>query len=1677
MGRSSILKKFLLNTRGNKVRQNIFLAMASVVVFATTYMLILPAVTESGTAYCGIEEHVHTEECYASSENRVLTCTLEESDAHTHTDACYTEAQVLTCALEESEGHTHSDSCYEIVESTETVLICDQTEGEDHTHSSDCYETETTTTKKLVCGKEERAGHAHTDDCYTTEKTLICGKEESSGHTHSDDCYTTETASTEERELICGMEEHTHDTACYSNPNADLESESTWEKSVSGVALTGDWSKDVLAIADSQLGYEESTKNYIVDENGDKKGYTRYGAWYGDPYGDWCAMFVSFCINYADIPRSAMPIEASCQSWIEKLSSSAYGYYHKAGTYTPQPGDLIFFNWDSEADADHVGLVYSLSYNSEGEISSIQTIEGNAGNTVKTKNYSPNDGDIMGYAAMPVNPDMSVEETSEAAETETLIETEEESESIVETETATESEEASSEDITEAGGEETEQAAVAPRRANALTDDNSEEAEVQTEAEEPRTAEETAAADESTSAEETTEAHETYAVAEPTYADVEEEEELETAEEDVYLAAPMSEDEPAVTADSTDLYDLENYITSITIQRHADGETYWQDLTDNNVKVGDALRFNIEYELPSGTLSSEHKTITYQVPSSFTIIEGDSGIVYDNDGAAVGTYTIETSGSISITFYDEYVTKNASGSRINGRIAFTSSVSALNGDAGEDIKIPFKDEITLHVKGNYGDIEVKKSAENVATIDGTLDYRIVVSSEGGTGDAVILTDTMTDVLPVIPDGSSLADVLCVTDQDDHTITVASDMVTYDASAGSFVLTLPALSESGSYTVTYPAKLTESVPSGYGKTIFADNKVTAESTDSIGTTITDEDEVKTPFTKYIVSKSGSLSDGTITWTIKINNNATGSKIDISGWTLSDNLNGEAFTGTVTISPNPETGKDSATVSLPYTFPDTAGETAYTVTYTTSGDESTTNEAVMTPPTGSDVTTGKIGVGTYSLSKTTANGLATDMEAVETSDDSLVYNANWKVTVDTTQGAIPTNKTGTLYGRTGFTYWYLQDLVGNTTSSDQNSDYSYFTKEQIEDYVTFISAAIDATGYSGGYYIFATQNIDSGSPILVGKGGTADDYWDSTYSGSLSDGVKRNRIVVYFDSELPAGQVMSYEYASTVVISDASASQSFLNTIQIASNKTLASHGYDYYNPTMKKTDARGGDSEYTIDSDELKYTYSNTSFENVLRWNINFYLPAMEYTEDVIITESLPEGVELLDMTSNQAYMYGMSTHLGDSTGGSYHGLRNIYDGSLVRFNTSDTVCTNKGFTFNDTQSVETRDGYSITYKKISETVYQIIIPKELANAGAGGAGLVEVFAHIKDGYTWDGITHSFINHASMTTGTTTLGNVSNTQKVKANVVSKSSTGFDADTRIVPYTVTINPNANDLAAGKDTLEVTDILYFATDGNTVNAALDYSSVRVTDANTGADVTDQCTYRTEETSEGGYAEYTIYFTIPDSRKLTIEYAYKLTGNGNINVVNGVVVEGITSGGGSTEYSMDIAVQDSSASAVLVGVNVYKVDSQNYSIHLEGAEFTLQGWNGSEWVDIQTYTTAAETGSFNTGALTDNKAYRLLETKPPAGYTIKQTTAYEFYIRNTAADAAAECKPSEFSGKALNNGDGITITNDLIAYELPETGGLGTTPYTMGGLFMMAGALVAYIFVARRRRERRFR
>ena len=173
----------------------------------------------------------------------------------------------------------------------------------------------------------------------TIANSASCGFEE---HLHTDECM-------QSGMLSCEKQVHTHTTSCYSNPKADTETSLDWRQMFADYPYTGVLREDLVGIAKTQVGYTESQLNFEVDESGNKKGYTRYGAWYGAPYNDWSAIFVSFCLNFAGADAEEYPNSTGASSMAALWS--ARGKYISVGEYFPQSGDIVFF------DNNTVGIV------------------------------------------------------------------------------------------------------------------------------------------------------------------------------------------------------------------------------------------------------------------------------------------------------------------------------------------------------------------------------------------------------------------------------------------------------------------------------------------------------------------------------------------------------------------------------------------------------------------------------------------------------------------------------------------------------------------------------------------------------------------------------------------------------------------------------------------------------------------------------------------------------------------------------------------------------------------------------------------------------------------------------------------------------------------------------------------------------------------------------------------------------------------------------------------------------------------------------------------------------------------------------------------------------------------------------------------------------------------------
>lgn len=388
--------------RAQRVRARRYTAMLLVLAMLTSLSVswrlhqVGTALTTDNEYSCGMEEHVHTDDCYTEE----LVCgyeggqpedpdsafsvdsepTTEEPEAepeepepeetepevHHHTADCYetvlVEHKEQTCGQEE---HTHNDYC---IDPDTGNYICGL---EEHTHTDDCYTTETETEEKLICGYEEGQvlsdGTAADDDGIvaledTNTATSVADDSSSEAvsepvlHHHTEACY--------EKVLTCTIPEHTHTLECLADYSADVETDDDWEKY--SVGLSDNWNEALLAVAKEQLGYKESEKNFQTDEALgdiiDVHHYTRYGAFYGNPYADWDVAFIAFCQHYAGIPKTEIPQRLGLEALRADMDAMGFAYLTEGedAAYEAIPGDVVTYNKNGTADDETIGIVETV---------------------------------------------------------------------------------------------------------------------------------------------------------------------------------------------------------------------------------------------------------------------------------------------------------------------------------------------------------------------------------------------------------------------------------------------------------------------------------------------------------------------------------------------------------------------------------------------------------------------------------------------------------------------------------------------------------------------------------------------------------------------------------------------------------------------------------------------------------------------------------------------------------------------------------------------------------------------------------------------------------------------------------------------------------------------------------------------------------------------------------------------------------------------------------------------------------------------------------------------------------------------------------------------------------------------------------------------------------------------
>ena len=713
---TALVQQFRREHKAARRYMALLLALALLTSLFVNWQLHSVGIAQTADYQCGEIEHQHTAECY----EKVLVCGYEEgepedwnatkpddsafldadygveqSDAdiaaysaepepeyifvpHQHTDDCYQEVKTLTCYEEE---HAHTDDCFDPEDGS---LICDLFE---HTHDDSCYSIE----YELVCGLEEgelveepnpdyvpvdEEAFAVFDDAVALQPVVDDSSLDTPVHHHTDACY--------EEVLVCGLPEHHHTVNCLSDPLADVEDEETWSAKTN-VVLTGAWADDLTAVAKSQLGYQQSERNFQLDNEDQTtvRHYTRYGAWYGNAYGAWDVMFLSYCLNYADVPQTTVPQRAGVQALRSDLRGSEW--LKAAEEVELVPGDIVFYN----------------SITTE-----TVAVEGDAPQIMDDSA----DADIALLSLEPAAAEPQTEERTVSTETVGIV-------SDVDADTGT---------LTVISGDVDGKVAEVSLRADEITD-------VIDLAAAHKAQEEDRPAAGGISHEELGE-QESALVIWPIS-------EEELAQYPMMLSAELDETDAAGNQALT--------VTKVTFQRREgnnwpdiqEGATVKED-DEIRMYVNFTLAPNTFTQLPGTVYYQLPGGLKLEKPITNGVIRDPSNTKNDQKGEPVGSYTIDKDGKVTLIFDDGKINPEHA---FNGTLMFTARANYSSSQNGE---ITFGNNIKLQIQKPDPDLKIEKGfAERRVWSDEKGDFyihwKVTVTTKNGSGGKVDIRDVLT----------------------------------------------------------------------------------------------------------------------------------------------------------------------------------------------------------------------------------------------------------------------------------------------------------------------------------------------------------------------------------------------------------------------------------------------------------------------------------------------------------------------------------------------------------------------------------------------------------------------------------------------------------------------------------------------------------------------------------------------------------------------------------------------------------------------------------------------------------------------------------------------------------------------------------------------------------------------
>lgn len=1447
--------------------------------------------------------------------------------------------------------------------------------------------------------------------------------------------------------------------------------------------MTGNWDEDLLSVAKTQLGYEQSEKNFEIDpaDGVTLRYYSRYGQSYGNAYGEWDVMFLAYCLKYAEIPQSAIPQEASVLA--PRSSMSGMDWLLEEDGSAAQPGDIVIYNKyvtrtvavDSSADSAEPDL--DDLFNVDTEFENSAELEGSG---VSAQDAAPSADDSTGAqdtAATSGTQDTVLTPEPVDPQTEQPAEKPVDSADTAAPSVVSPAAEPQTTTVTDALPVETVGiVSSVDKDADTLTvisgDVDGKVAEVtlfNTDVENVISV--------------------AYAQIELSEGDSDSDDDISSdiIETDpvfscsvttVYETASASAVRPsrsraaryaapstyAVTAVSATAVDMGTHITNVSVQvpNSTDGSgvvTSWKD-ANGIVRPGQTVKVQLNYSFNENEITADNRVATYKLPNGITLLDSvsDSGNITWRDSTGkdvvVGTYNI-VGDTVTFTYNETF----ADGKAFDGDFEFKASASSDS--SMENQKINFggtTGSVTIKKEDLISDLSLSKNVQKDASgkelikydsTAKTLDiaYEVVAKTTNGTGTAVDITDffdTASSSLGKFQE--STVELIKIAADGTETNVTATYKAQLNVNDSELKYTaLPKLEAGEQYVLRYHA----TIPVNDDYTYKAINKVKAEFDGKDSYTST---EVKNTNPRLTKSGNYDASSRIITWTVKINN-PYGE--DLRGKTFKDFLPAELeVVGEVKIQRGyysddikPVSAADFKKDNYTYTFPTDLAhgpetESFYTIEIKTKVPDNTTVGTTYTNTADFDGS-GASGDVTVTDRSSYLNKSLSKAEDLETGKKKLT----WKTSVSIPTGWNKITLTDTIHDaevngteQAGTHYAVLSEL------KDEIKNNLHLTLFNSTETVTMANASEHDVTFTVTYY-------DENNAVV-----TNDDAHVTKFSitAKLADG-----------KSLDATSMELSNYHTVADISNAGIEEPwrFVNTA--ASGDKTSDASYTYKKPKEAKLEKLVYN-ENNFDAagskiSELDYQKNNGKIYYELTIPTSLTCKDLLTTKDLEITDTLPAGVTF-DI-SNVITVGALP--LNDDGSVPHQGwlAQTIY-GSDGRANYE--ISTTKNFS-----ASKTHIGATDTDRTITFTI----------NKGYNVSNKPQVFyirywVSVAEDASWDDLRteNKYRNSAEWNgdkaeTETTVKRSYEKLYKTGTVVTEDpDASGKPTATKKINYSVVINPTGDKLLTTSNTLTLTDTLSFEPSDNT-SADLDLSSIHLygvtLDTTTGNLVADHTNEIGHDRFTATYdsPNHTMTVTVPDELACVLEYTYQISypSSTEVTVKNHANLSGLV------EKWVDTHVvnYDSSATVRFSKFDLNKVDSNDYLVTLPGATFQLAKWNSTtkKFEEVRKLTTDAA-GQINFGlqdssataeSFTESSAqllcstlYRIVETDAPTGYALSKSPIYLLWgaFSNTKQDDAFKTATGEtcVNDSEYNQGiDSSKVTylarGDISAVYVPNT------------------------------------